>query len=74
MVSDQKIPEGAYYPENMFLLFIGLVEIYFFWKFGYLPTVLVYGLKLDHGGFPVAAMIGDVTPASSPIVVLSLEF
>ena len=25
--------------------------------------MLVYGHKLDHGGFPVAAMIGDVNPS-----------
>jgi hypothetical protein len=24
--------------------------------------VLVYGHKLDYGGFPVAAMIGDINP------------
>ena len=25
--------------------------------------MLVYGHKLDHGGFPVAAMTGDVNPS-----------
>ena len=56
MVSE-KIPVGAYYLENMFIY----INIYFL-NSSYLPAVLVYGHKLDHGGFPVAAKIGDVNP------------
>ena len=50
----------------MFLLFVCLVERFFLKDPGYLPVVLVYGHKLDHGGFPVAAMIGDLNPNYTP--------
>jgi len=63
MVSDKEYPRVHRNRQHV-LAFICLVEEIFSYKsLGYLPTVLVYGHKLDHGGFPVAAMIGDVNPS-----------
>ena len=61
MVSDKEYPRVHRNRQHV-LAFICLVEEIFFKSPGYLPAVLVYGHKLDHGGFPVAAMIGDVIP------------
>ena len=64
MVSDKVYPR-VHRNRQHALAFICLVEERFFFckSLGYLPAVLVYGHKLDHGGFLVAAMIGDVNPS-----------
>ena len=64
MVSDKEYPRVHTNWQHV-LAFICLVEeIFLFYKsLGYLPAVLVYGHKLDHVGFPVAAMTGDVNPS-----------
>ena len=58
-----KNTRGCILSRQHILAFISIVFLFlFFWNLGYLPAVLVYGLKLDQGGFPVAARKGDVNP------------
>src|SRR6185503_16150496 len=53
MVSDKEYSKVQTIQQHV-LSFICLVERFFFLKDpGYLSIVLVYGHKLDHGGFPV---------------------
>ena len=62
MISNKEYPR-VHTNQKHVLAFICLVESFFLKDPGYLPVVLVYGHKLDHGGFSVAAMIGDVNPS-----------
>ena len=50
MVNDKEYPRVHRNRQHV-LAFICLVEEIFFKSPGYLPVVLVYGHKLDHGGF-----------------------
>jgi len=61
MVSDKEYPRVHTNRQHV-LASINLTEGFLIDNPGYLPVVLVYGRKLDHGGFPVAAIIGDVIP------------
>ena len=62
MVSDKNTRRCILSKEHV-LAFYCLAKVLFYKTPGYLPTLLVYGHKLDHGGFPVAAMISDVNPS-----------
>ena len=62
MVSDKEYPRVHTNRQHV-LSFICLAKVFFCKSLGYLAAVLVYGHKLDHGGFPVAAIIGNVHPS-----------
>jgi hypothetical protein len=62
MVSDKNTRRCILSKEHV-LAFYCLAKVFFYKSSGYLPTLLVYGHKLDHGYFPVAAATGDVNPS-----------
>ena len=63
MVSDKEYPRVHTNRQHVLAFCLFSRKIFFLKDPGYLPALLVYGHKLDHGGFLVAAMIGDVNPS-----------
>jgi hypothetical protein len=68
-----RIPEGAYYPKNMFLLLLFGRKFfsYIYLSFKIIRAIswqcFVYGHKLDHVGFILQLSNGDVVPSFNTI-------
>jgi len=62
MVSDQKYPRVHTIQTTCSCFYWFSIFFFLLDNLGYLPAVLVCGHMLDHGGFPVAARIGDANP------------